>query len=83
MTLTPRPEQEQLIAQAIQAGLIRNAEDALDIAVDTLRERLRTSQPKRPSGRKSLAQLFADSPLKGLNLTFERDPDTGRHVELK
>ncbi len=37
---------------------------------------------KRPGGRKSLVQLFAESPLKGLDLKFERDPDTGRPVEL-
>ena len=43
MTITTKPEQERLIAQAIQAGLIRNAEEALDIAVDTLRGRLRAS----------------------------------------
>ena len=45
MTITPRPEQEELIAQAIRAGLIRTAEDALDIAVDTLRGRLSSSPP--------------------------------------
>lgn len=37
---------------------------------------------KRPAGKKSLAQLFADSPFKGLDLKFERDPDTGRPVSL-
>lgn len=34
------------------------------------------------AGRKSLAQLFSESPFKGLNLKFERDPDTGRPVKL-
>jgi hypothetical protein len=44
----------------------------------------RTAQPKRqrPAGRKSLAQLFADSPFKGLNLDFEREPDLGREIAL-
>lgn len=37
---------------------------------------------KRLPGKKSLAQLFAESPLKGLNLTFDRDSDTGRPVTL-
>ena len=82
MTITPRPEQEQLIARAIQAGIILTAEDALEIAVDTLRDRLSSSEPKRSAGRKSLARLFAESPLMGLNLTFERNPDTGRPVKL-
>ncbi|MGA2451440.1 MAG: hypothetical protein ABTD50_22515 [Polyangiaceae bacterium] len=36
----------------------------------------------RPAGRKSLARLFAESPLKGLDLKFERDPDAGRPIKL-
>jgi hypothetical protein len=45
MTITPKPkpEQAQLIAEAIQAGLIKSPEEALEIAVDTLRERLKAS----------------------------------------
>ena len=44
----------------------------------------RTAQPMRqhPAGRRSLAQLFADSPFKGLDLDFERDPDLGREIVL-
>jgi len=43
-----------------------------------------TTRPmrQRPAGRKSLAQLFADSPFKGLDLDFERDPDLGREIAL-
>ena len=52
----------------------------------TLLERAahRTTQPmrQRPVGRKSLAQLFAESPFRGLNLDFERDPDIGREIAL-
>jgi plasmid stability protein len=42
------------------------------------------ARPKRqrPPGRKSLAQLFAESPFQGLDLDFERDRDLGRDVEL-
>ena len=42
------------------------------------------ARPKyqRPEGRKSLAQLFAESPFAGLNMDFERDPDLGRDIEL-
>lgn len=36
----------------------------------------------RSSERKSLARLFADSPFKGLDLDFERDPDLGRDLAL-
>jgi hypothetical protein len=49
MTITPRPDQEQLIAKAIQAGLIQSAEQALDIAVDTLRDRLEVSSSPIPA----------------------------------
>jgi plasmid stability protein len=44
----------------------------------------RTAQDKRPRppGRKSLAQLFADSPFRGLDLDFERDRDVGRNIAL-
>ena len=37
---------------------------------------------QRAAGRKSLAQLFAESPFRGLNLDFERDRDFGRDIEL-
>ncbi len=37
-----------------------------------------TRSQARPAGRKSLAQLFAESPFKGLDLKLERDSDTGR-----
>jgi hypothetical protein len=36
---------------------------------------------KRPAGRKSLVQLFAESPLKGLAMSFDRDRDVGRPVK--
>jgi hypothetical protein len=41
-------------------------------------------QPKRhrPPGRESLVQLFADSPFRDLDLTFEREPDLARDVQL-
>lgn len=43
-----------------------------------------TARPKRPRppGRKSLVELFAESPFKGLDLDFERDRDVGRDIEL-
>jgi antitoxin Phd len=37
---------------------------------------------RKPVRRKSLAQLFAESPFRGLDLDFERDQDFGRDVEL-
>jgi putative addiction module CopG family antidote len=37
------------------------------------RVRARLGLPRRPAERKSLAQLFAESPLKGLDLNVERN----------
>lgn len=44
MTLELKPEQEQLIGQAIQAGLIHAANDVLDAGVETIRSRLQEQQ---------------------------------------
>jgi len=40
MTLQLKPEQEQVIGRAIQAGLIRAADDVLDVGIETIRQRL-------------------------------------------
>ena len=63
-----------LLAQAHARGL------SLEAYLDQVLQDATLS--KRPAGRKSLAHLFADSPLKGLNLNFDRDPDSGRPVKL-
>lgn len=36
----------------------------------------------RPEGKKSLVELFTESPLKGLDLDFSRSKSTGRPVDL-
>ena len=40
------------------------------------------SDGKRPADRKSLPELFAESPFRGLDLNFERDADLGRDIAL-
>ena len=40
MTLQLKPEQEQVIGRAIQAGLIRAADDVLDVGIETIRQQL-------------------------------------------
>jgi hypothetical protein len=89
MNIELTPELEQVIARAIEEGVIRDANEALNITMETLRSRLKARRvvkgpqgKKRPEGRKSLAQLFADSPFRGLDLDFERDADTGRPIDL-
>lgn len=40
MTITLRPDQEQVLKQIVELGLATNTEEAVDQAFDTLRERL-------------------------------------------
>jgi hypothetical protein len=40
MTIQLNSEQEQLIGRAIQAGLIVNADDIVDVGIDAIRQRL-------------------------------------------
>ena len=40
MTIELTPEQERVIGRAIQAGVIRTADDVVDVGVETIRRRL-------------------------------------------
>jgi hypothetical protein len=40
MTITLKPEQEAVLADAVRSGMARTPEDALDRAVEALRDRL-------------------------------------------
>jgi len=40
MNVTPRPEQERVVGEAISAGLIGNAEEVVDLGIETIRQRL-------------------------------------------
>ena len=57
MYLELRPEHEALIGQAIQAGLIHNPEEVIEIGIDSLRDRLEL----RPAIGKSPRQLAVQS----------------------
>ncbi len=71
-----KPEIEAgLLARATARGL------SLEAYLDQVLQHAAASKQRR-ADRKSLARLFAESPLKGLDLIFERDPDRGRPVKL-
>jgi plasmid stability protein len=86
------------ITPEVQAALARQAAAhgrAVEVHAASLLEEavhLQLAQPprdqaarpkrQRPAGRKSLAQLFAESPFRGLDLDFERDRDLGRDIAL-
>lgn len=77
-----KPEVEALINQRLRSGAFKDAEDVIMQALKSSPDTPATATPRRPEGRKSLAQLFAESPFKGLDIDFERDPDYGRDVTL-
>jgi hypothetical protein len=49
MTIRLKPEQERVIGQAIQAGLIRTADDVVDMGMETLQKRLEAQGASLPS----------------------------------
>jgi hypothetical protein len=76
------------ISPEVQAELTRKAA-ARGVNVEAyvaavLEQAAQPAAPKhqRAPGRKSLAQLFAESPFAGLDIDFERDPDLGRDINL-
>jgi len=58
MTITPKPEQEQIVAEAIEAGLIQGPEDALDVGLETLRSKLAVVR-KRETAEEWIAKFHA------------------------
>jgi len=76
------PNQEALIRQDVSTGRFATADEAVQEAIMLLEERERQRVKARISGRKSLAQLFAGSPFKGLDMEFPREKDPLRIVEL-
>jgi hypothetical protein len=67
------------ISPEVEAELARRAAargvDVPAFVATLIEEAAQPVRPKcqRPEGRKSLAQLFAESPLAGLDLDFSRD----------
>jgi hypothetical protein len=81
MTITLNDEQARLLTEVVQAGGARSPEEAVDKAVRALHS---STTGKTPIHKQvdNLADLFARSPFHGLDMDFQRDPDTGRDVPL-
>ena len=82
MTIVLKPEQQQVVGRAIQAGLIRNADEIVEVGVEAIRKRLEANGKQPPHLARDLAELFAGSPFAGLDMEFERDKNPGREVKL-
>ena len=77
-----RPEVEDLINQRLRSGTFRDAQDVILQAHESSSAPA-TASPGSPVTRyeaKNMVEPFA--PVRRLNLTFERDRDTGRDIEL-
>ena len=84
-----KPETQRLVDEEIESGHFHSVDELIVQGVYALREKHQASpspeppvKRSRPEGRKSLAQLFAESPFKGLEMKFERFPDTLPPVDL-
>jgi Arc/MetJ-type ribon-helix-helix transcriptional regulator len=72
-----KPELEQRVREQIQSGQFNDLDELLEKALDALEQKETAAvTPRRPAGRKSLAQLFADSPFNFTqNLKTRRLPE--------
>ena len=71
MTIALNDEQARLLAEVVEAGTARSPEDAVDQAVRALYS---STTGQRPVHQQvdNLANLFAKSPFRGLDMDFER-----------
>ena len=79
MTIQLNQEQEQVVGDALQAGVIETADEVVQAGIQVIRQRLGDRTSKTAG---NLVELFANSPFAGLCMEFERDQDLGREVEL-
>lgn len=80
-----KPELEQRVRARIQDGQFKTFDELLEEALDALDQKVPSTtvrQSRRAAGRKSLVELFAESPLSGLNLDFSRNRSSGRSIDL-
>ena len=81
MTITLSEEQSRLLSEVVKAGAAQSPEDAVDQAVRALHSSAVVHQPVHKQV-DNLADLFAKSPFRGLDMDFERDKDAGRDIAL-
>ena len=78
-----RPETEALIAHYLKSGEYDSADELVAVAINALRDKrpadettsLTNGERRKLEGRKSLAELFAESAFKGLNMEFDESED--------
>ena len=81
MTITRSEAQTRLLSEVVSVGGARSPEEAVDRAVRALHSSVTGNRPVHQQV-DNLADLFARSPFRGLDMEFERDQDTGRDLNL-
>ena len=81
MTVTLNDEQARRFSEVVKTGAARSTEEAVDQAVRALHSSATGSRPVHAQ-EENLADLFARSPFRGLDMEFDRDKDTGRDITL-
>ena len=71
MTIQLKPEQEQIVGQAIRAGLVANADDIFDMGIDAIRQRLQS-----PRNETDTPMLSAQDWDREFDAWVESFPDT-------
>jgi hypothetical protein len=81
MTITLNDEQARLLSEVVKAGGARSPEEAVDRAVRALHS---STTGRKPVYQQvdNLADLFAKSPFRGLDMDFEREQGSGRDITL-
>jgi hypothetical protein len=74
-----KPELLQRVNAQIQHRRLHDADELIEKALDALDEKSPVPVVTKIPAR-DMVELFA--PLRGLNIDFERDADTGRDLEL-
>jgi len=80
MTVELKPEHERRIHELLKSGRFHDLDEILDQALATMS--CEGSPKKITEGKKTLPQLFAESPFHGLAIDFERFPDSLSRVDL-
>jgi hypothetical protein len=81
MTITLSDEQARLLSEVVEAGAARSPEEAVDRALRALHSSTTSKNPVHQQV-DNLADLFAKSPFRGLDMDFEREQDSGRDIAL-
>ena len=68
MSIILKPEQEQVLQEAIKSGLAHTADEALDQAIDSLRQRIPHEAPVDPAIAAAARRLGTFGKRHGLSL---------------